>query len=73
MKKIKDLLAKQNGDILVLVAAAFIGLLGIAGLAIDGGTIYMTKAELQKVANASALSGGQELLSNEQAVHIYRR
>ena len=37
MKKIKELLAKQNGNILVLVAVAFTGLLGIAGLAIDGG------------------------------------
>lgn len=70
MRKIKELLTNQTGNIMVLVAVAFTGLLGIAGLAIDGGIIYMEKAELEKVANAAALSGGQELITGEQNVRI---
>jgi hypothetical protein len=41
-----------------------IGMLIAAGIAIDGGTLYMTKSELQKAANASVLSGAQEVLND---------
>lgn len=71
MHRLKDLIKQQNGNVLIIFALAFTALLGLAGLAIDGGTIYMTKAELQKVANAAALSGGQELPSSDpQAVRV---
>ncbi|MRH44321.1 hypothetical protein GH741_16885 [Aquibacillus halophilus] len=61
-----DFLKKQTGDALVLVSLSFVGLLAMAGLVIDGGTLYMTKAHLQKVANAAALSGAQELTSEDE-------
>lgn len=44
------------------------GLLGMAGLAIDGGLVYMTKSHLQKVANSAVLSGAQELTNDEDKV-----
>ncbi|GGM30629.1 hypothetical protein GCM10011351_15950 [Paraliobacillus quinghaiensis] len=70
MKKIKQLFTKQNGSVLVLVAFAFTGILGMTGLAIDGGIVYMNKAELQKIANAAVLSGAQELTSDGGNVKI---
>ncbi|MDF2947794.1 MAG: hypothetical protein K0S51_2473 [Bacillales bacterium] len=68
MEKLKNLILKENGNSLILMAFSMIGLLLAAGIAIDGGTIYMTKSELQKVANASVLSGAQELVNNDTRV-----
>jgi hypothetical protein len=69
MQLLKKLLKEERGNVLILAALALIGLLGMAGLALDGGLVYMTKSELQKVANASVLSGAQELTNNEQTVN----
>jgi hypothetical protein len=56
----------EKGSVLLLVSIVFTGLLMITGLVLDGGTFYMTKTHLQKVANAAALSGAQELTSSSQ-------
>lgn len=66
---IKKILKEERGNAIILAALSLVGLLGIAGLALDGGNVYMTKSELQKVANASVLSGAQELTGNEQDVN----
>lgn len=58
-------MTEESGNVLILTVLALICLLGIAGVALDGGTLYMTKSELQKVANAAVLSGAQEL-TNQQ-------
>jgi hypothetical protein len=58
----------ERGNALILAALALICLLGIAGVALDGGLIYMTKSELQKVANAAVLSGAQELTNQQEDV-----
>ncbi|MDF2606956.1 MAG: hypothetical protein K0S34_1151 [Bacillales bacterium] len=68
MKKWKNLFLNETGSSLILMALSMIGILIAAGIAIDGGTIYMTKSELQKVANASVLSGAQELSNNDARV-----
>jgi hypothetical protein len=68
MEKLKNLILNENGNSLILMAFSMIGLLLAAGIAIDGGTIYMTKSELQKVANSSVLSGAQELVNNDTRV-----
>ncbi|HYK74990.1 MAG TPA: Tad domain-containing protein [Pseudoneobacillus sp.] len=65
---IKKLIKQENGNALLLVAIAFMGILGMAGLAIDGGLVYMTKSHLQKVANSAVLSGAQELTNQEDEV-----
>jgi hypothetical protein len=65
---LKKLIKEENGNTMILAALSLIGLLGMAGLAIDGGLIYMTKSELQKVANAAVLSGAQELTGREDDV-----
>ncbi|MEH7886309.1 Tad domain-containing protein [Bacillus sp. JJ1609] len=60
--------AEESGNTLILAALSLFVLLSLAGLAIDGGMLYMTKAELQKTANAAVLSGAQELTNNEGEV-----
>jgi hypothetical protein len=65
---LKRVIKEERGSAIILVALSLIGLLGMAGLAIDGGMIFMTKSELQKVANAAVLSGAQELTGREEDV-----
>ena len=65
---LKKLISDEKGNALLLVSLSLVGLLAITGLVIDGGTIYMTKSHLQKVANAAVLSGAQELTNNESSV-----
>jgi hypothetical protein len=67
-KTLKRLLKKEDGSALLLVTLAFMGLLTMTGLVIDGGTMYMTKSHLQKAANAAVLSGAQELTNSESSV-----
>lgn len=68
IKKIKQLLHQQNGSAALLLGLAMVGMLSITGLVLDGGKLYMTRAHLQKVANASALSGAQELMNSDRDV-----
>lgn len=51
----------------MLVAAAMIGLIGMAALVIDGGFLYTQKAKLQTLADASALAGASQLPNSSQA------
>ncbi|MCD8508810.1 MAG: Tad domain-containing protein [Bacillus sp. (in: Bacteria)] len=67
LKWLKSLFQKQDGNVLVITSFAFTGLIALAGLVIDGGHLYMTKTELQKVANAAALSGAQVLVREEDS------
>lgn len=68
-RTLKAFLANQQGSAIVLFSLAMVSFLAIIGLVIDGGKLYVTKAHLQKVANAAALSGAQELLNSESQVH----
>jgi hypothetical protein len=47
----------QRGQTLVIVAAAMVGLLALAGLAIDGGNLVMERRRAQNAADAAALAG----------------
>ncbi|SES16632.1 Putative Flp pilus-assembly TadE/G-like [Gracilibacillus ureilyticus] len=69
MKKLlRRLYKNEDGNILLLAAAALGGLLFMTGLVIDGGNLFTTKSHLQKTANAAALSGAQELPLSQEAV-----
>ncbi|HWL25865.1 MAG TPA: pilus assembly protein TadG-related protein [Ureibacillus sp.] len=62
MKKIIHRIIKnESGNVLVLVAALMITLIGLTALVIDGGRLYLEKSTLQKAADAAALAGAQEL------------
>lgn len=61
MKKIREIIQKEDGNILVLVALSIVVLLGFTAIAIDGGKLYSEKASLQKSLDAAVLAGVQEL------------
>ncbi len=48
---------KESGQVLILIAVAFIVLLGFTALAIDGGMIYSDRRQAQNAADAAALAG----------------
>lgn len=51
----------QRGSVAVMVALAFIVLLGAATLSIDVGYLFVTRNELQNIADAGSLAGAREL------------
>lgn len=70
MSKLFNLLNNEKGNVAVLSAFLFIGLLGIAGILIDGSLYFMTKTHLQKTVNAAVISGAQELTNKEDQVKL---
>jgi hypothetical protein len=52
---------RQRGAVAIITALALVVLVGFAGLALDGGHLYLTKTELQNAADACALSASYEL------------
>ncbi len=57
----KRMLTNERGNVVLLMALSLMLLLAMAGIVIDGGSLYVARAQLQKAANAAALSGAQEL------------
>jgi uncharacterized membrane protein len=51
----------QRGFVLIVTSLALTLLLGVAGLAIDMGRMYMIRAELQSFTDAAALSAALQL------------
>ncbi|WP_064092020.1 TadE/TadG family type IV pilus assembly protein [Rossellomorea aquimaris] len=70
VKVFRLLMKEEKGNALVLVTLALMSLLTMAGLAIDGGMLFMTKSHLQKAANAAVLSGAQELPHDTEEVKL---
>lgn len=68
VNRLRDIIHKQQGSSIVLVGLAMAGLMAMAGLVVDMGGVYVAQTQLQKAANAAALSGAQELTYNETAV-----
>jgi hypothetical protein len=56
-------LRKQSGQAIVLVAIGVLVLTAILALALDGGSIYLDKRQLQNAADAAALSGAELLMT----------
>jgi Flp pilus assembly protein TadG len=52
---------RRRGNILVIVAASFIGLLGFSALAVDYGVSVTEKQRLQRACDAAALAGASQL------------
>ena len=50
---------RERGITLIFVVVAIFALLGVAALAIDLVTLYVSKAEAQRVADAAALAGAK--------------
>jgi Flp pilus assembly protein TadG len=58
----------EGGQVLIMVGLAAVVLFGIAGLAIDAGRLYKTKAELSRAADAAALAGVLEMDGTSQGL-----
>ena len=51
--------SRQRGQITLIAAALMIGLVGVAGLGIDGGMAYMTKARLNAAVDSAAVAAAR--------------
>ncbi|HUP90317.1 MAG TPA: TadE/TadG family type IV pilus assembly protein, partial [Longimicrobiales bacterium] len=57
----------ERGSILVLAALSMVALLGIAGIAIDVGRLYVQRAHAGNIADASALSAAKAMRQGQSA------
>lgn len=55
------LIDKQRGAVAIMVAIAMIALIGLLGIVIDLGNLFIRKTELQNAADAAALAGAKRL------------
>lgn len=53
--------SRQQGAVAIIVALCLVVLIGMLGLVLDLGHLYVAKSELQNAADAAALSGAKEL------------
>jgi len=54
----------EKGQILVILALVFIGLIAIIGLAVDLGYLYVSYARLRRAVDAAALSATTQFKKN---------
>ena len=55
----------ERGTVLAFVAVSLVGLLGIAGLALDSGRAYVKRSELARAVDAAALGGAAALRQSQ--------
>jgi hypothetical protein len=63
--------SRENGQAIVLLAFAFIGLIGFTALAIDGGMVYSDRRHAQNAADAASLAGGGQAALSIENNHIF--
>lgn len=54
---------REQGQTILLVAVSLVAILGLSALAIDVVTLYVSRAEAQRAADAAALAGAQMLVT----------
>ncbi len=62
---------REHGQALVLIAAAFVMLIGFTALAIDGGMVYSDRRHAQNAADAGSLAGGGSAALIMENNHIF--
>ena len=71
LRKFRETLKnKQRGAIMVFFAILVPLFLGVIGLAVDAGFLYMQKAKLQDVADATALAGAGHLKDDNREAQV---
>ena len=55
IRKLHSTDKQERGQILAILALAMVGLLVAAGLAVDGGVLFLRKAQLDRATDAAAL------------------
>jgi hypothetical protein len=69
---LKKHMSSERGQTAVLLALAFIALLGFTALAIDGGMVYANRRHMQNATDAASLAGGSAVamyLENHYVVY----
>ena len=56
---------REGGQSLVIIAIAFLGLVAVAALMIDGGSLYLNRRTAQTAADAAAMAGAHEKCVNK--------
>lgn len=67
MKKIKQFLGdkkQERGQSIVIIAAAFIGLLAFVGLTVDAGVLYISYGHLRRATDSAALAAATQFREN---------
>ncbi len=70
MRRLTRLLSRwgnEKGQALILYAAGLAAFCGLVGMAVDVGQIVYTRTNMQKVADAAAMAGAQDLPSSSAA------
>jgi len=70
MKRLKRF---ESGQAIILLAVAMIGLLGMLGLALDGGRLYWIQRDSQNAADAGAMSGARAACANQDIEAAVRK
>ncbi len=73
--RVREMLRRRRGEdrgsVAVLVALLLPLMMGMAGLAVDVGSWYLTQAQLQAAADAAALAGAADLPSSPSGAEAY--
>lgn len=69
----KNVIRNDKGSVMVYVTIIMFVLLGATALAIDGGTLYLTKSRLQNAVDAAALAGASQLLEDPDGEEAQKR
>lgn len=67
LHKTLQLTKNERGSVLALVAVSLVGILGIAGLALDSARAYVVRAQLSRAVDAAALAGASSLRLGQSA------
>jgi Flp pilus assembly protein TadG len=62
----------QRGNVLIIVGAAIIPLVGALGLATDTSRGYLVKARLSQAIDAAALAGGKVIYNDDRDDHVLK-
>lgn len=63
----------EGGQILVVFALSMLAIIGIVGLAVDGGSTYAQRRDQQTAADLAALAGANDYLVNNQSATAITR
>lgn len=70
MNLLVKMLRKKDGQSLIITAMLMVVLLGSAALAVDVGSLFLSKSNLQNAADAAALAGASELPDDPAAAIV---
>ena len=67
LRRAREHTADDSGVVAVLVALCMVALMGFAALAVDGGSLYVQRTQMQKAVDAAALAGAYDIGLNSSS------